>query len=43
MLVKKKNKWCVYDSSGRKLLGTHSTKEQALRQLAAVESSKEGK
>lgn len=40
MIVKKGNKWEVRDSSGKKVLGTHPTKQQAIKQLAAVEISK---
>jgi hypothetical protein len=40
MIVKRGNKWEVRDSSGEKLLGTHSTKEEATDQLAAIEISK---
>lgn len=40
MIVKEGNKWLVKDSSGKKILGTHPTKEKALKQLAAVEISK---
>jgi hypothetical protein len=40
MIVKKGNKWLVKDSSGKKILGTHDTKEKAIKQLAAVEISK---
>lgn len=40
MIVKKKNKYEVRDSSGSKLLGSHATREAALRQLRAIEISK---
>lgn len=40
MIVKHGNKWEVRDSSGKELLGTHTTKEQATKQLAAIEISK---
>jgi hypothetical protein len=40
MIVKEKNKFVVKDSSGKKTLGTHKTKEAAQRQLAAIEISK---
>lgn len=43
MIVKKGNKWQVRDSSGKKVLGTHPSKEKALKQLAAVEISKKKK
>ena len=34
------NKWVVYPKDGGKRLGTHDTKKQALRQLAAIEINK---
>lgn len=40
MIVKKRNKWEVRDSSGKKVLGTHNKKEDAIKQLAAIEISK---
>lgn len=41
MAIKKRNnKFIVTDSSGKKTLGTHKTKAQALRQLRAIEISK---
>ena len=40
MIVQKGNKFVVKDSKGEKVLGTHSTKKAALRQLAAIEASK---
>lgn len=40
MIVKKDNKWLVMDSSGKKVLGTHYSKEEAKDQLAAIEISK---
>lgn len=43
-MIKKQGKnWVVTDSSGKKILGTHPSKEQALKQLAAVEISKKKK
>ena len=43
-MIKKKGKnWVVTDSSGKKVLGTHPSKERALKQLAAVEISKKKK
>ena len=39
-IEKRKNKWVVLDSSGKKVLGTHATKKEALAQLGAVEASK---
>ena len=33
-------KWVVYPSKGGKRLGTHNTKEDALKQIAAIEASK---
>lgn len=40
MIKKQGKKWVVTDSSGKKILGTHETKEKAIKQLAAVEISK---
>ena len=41
MSIKKRgNKYIVTDSKGTKVLGTHTTKKAALKQLAAVEISK---
>lgn len=40
MIIKKGNKWQVRDSSGEKILGTHSTKKDAVDHLAAIEISK---
>jgi predicted nucleotidyltransferase len=34
------SKWYVLDSSGKKVLGKHSTKEKAVKQLSAIEISK---
>lgn len=33
-------KWAVYPKKGGKRLGTHATKTDAIRQLAAIEISK---
>ena len=39
--IKEENgKFNVYDSEGKKLLGSHDTKKEALAQLAAIEISK---
>ena len=35
------DKWIVYPKKGGKRLGTHATKEKALKQLAAIEINKE--
>ena len=44
MSVRKRgNKFVVTDSSGKKVLGTHSTRAAANRQLRAVEASKSKK
>jgi hypothetical protein len=43
MIKKQGNKYVVYDSSGSKKLGSHSTKAKALDQLAAIEIAKKGK
>lgn len=41
MTVRKRgSKFIVVDSSGKKLLGTHTTRAAANRQLRAVEASK---
>jgi hypothetical protein len=40
MIVKKKDSFLVYNSSGDKLLGKHKTRREALAQLAAIEISK---
>lgn len=37
------SKWYVLDSSGKKVLGKHSTKEKAVKQLSAIEISKKEK
>lgn len=43
-MIKRQGKnWIVTDSSGKKILGTHPSKEKALKQLAAVEISKKTK
>lgn len=43
-MIKRQGKnWVVTDSSGKKILGTHPSKERALKQLAAVEISKKNK
>lgn len=39
-IIKRKNKWLVTDSSGDKVLGEHKTKEDAKKQLSAIEISK---
>ena len=43
MIIKKGDKYVVKDSKGKKVLGTHSTRQAALKQLAAIEISKKGK
>jgi len=40
MISKVGSKYKVLDSSGKKVLGTHRTKEKAIKQLAAIEISK---
>jgi hypothetical protein len=37
------SKWVVKPESGDRVLGTHSTKKEALKQLAAIEISKHKK
>ena len=43
MIRKKGNKYQVLDSEGEKVLGEHLTREEALKQLAAIEISKQKK
>jgi predicted methyltransferase len=43
MIKKRGNKWVVTDKSGKKVLGTHPSREKALKQLQAIEISKMGK
>lgn len=43
MIKKQGSKYKVKDSTGKKTLGTHSSKQAALNQLAAIEISKAGK
>lgn len=43
MLKYVENKWQVLDSSGKKILGVHSSKEKAIKQLQAIEISKKEK
>lgn len=40
MIIKSGNKYLVKDSSGRKILGMHTTKKQALAQLRVIEANK---
>jgi len=40
MIKKSRDKFKVYDSTGKKLLGTHSTRAAAVKQIAAIEISK---
>jgi hypothetical protein len=40
MIIKSGKNWVVKDSSGKKTLGTHSSKKDAAKQLAAIEISK---
>jgi hypothetical protein len=40
MIKKNGKKWQVTDSTGKKVLGTHATKTEAQKQLAAIEISK---
>jgi len=41
VIKKVDGKWVVYPKKGGKRLGTHATKEKALKQLAAIEINKE--
>jgi hypothetical protein len=43
MIKKEGDKFCVYDSTGKKKLGTHDSEKSALKQLAAIEISKKNK
>ena len=40
MIKKEGSSYVVYDSAGKKRLGTHKTKKAATRQIAAIEISK---
>ena len=40
MISKKGSKWQVKNKEGTKVLGTHATKAEAQKQLAAIEISK---
>jgi hypothetical protein len=40
MIKKRGSKWVVTDKSGKKVLGTHPSREKALKQLRAIEISK---
>lgn len=40
MLKHEGDKWNVYDSEGKELLGSHDSKKKALKQIAAIEASK---
>jgi len=39
-ILKRGKKWVVTDSTGKKVLGTHTSRASALRQLQAVEAAK---
>jgi hypothetical protein len=39
-ILKRGSKWVVTDKSGKKVLGTHPSREKALKQLRAIEISK---
>lgn len=43
MIKKRGSKYVVLDSSGKKVLGTHNTRKEALAQLRAVEINKKKK
>jgi len=43
MVRRRGDKWVVLDSTGKRVLGTHNTKQDALRQLRAIEAHKHGK
>lgn len=40
---KRGSKWVVTDKSGKKVLGTHASREKAVKQLQAIEISKMGR
>lgn len=42
-IAKRGNSWVVLNKKGTKVLGTHQTKEKAIKQLQAIEISKAGK
>jgi hypothetical protein len=42
-VLKRGNKWVVTDKSGKKVLGTHPSREKAVKQLQAIEISKMGR
>lgn len=42
-VLKRGNKWVVTDKSGKKVLGTHPSREKAIKQLQAIEISKMGR
>lgn len=42
-IQKRGNSWVVLNKKGTKVLGTHSTKKEAVAQLQAIEISKAGK
>ena len=42
MIKRRGKEWIVTDKSGKKVLGTHPSKEKALKQLRAIEISKIG-
>lgn len=39
-IEKRGSEWVVLSSDGSEVLGTHSTREKAVKQLAAIEISK---
>ncbi len=41
MIKKQGGKWVLYSSDGKKKLGEHNTKEEALRQERAIQISKQ--
>jgi len=40
-IVKRGNKWLVTNQAGTEILGTHDNRADAVRQLAAIEASKQ--
>lgn len=43
MVRRRGSEWVVLDSTGKKVLGSHKTKRDALRQLRAIEANKHGR
>lgn len=39
----RKQKWCLWDSKGKRILGRHSSQEKALRQERLIQMKKHGR